>query len=518
MLALALTFPGGRYHATPWGRHVNEADVEWPPSPWRILRALIATWHRKLYRAPANRAELRGLLTALAAEPPLYRVPTAVHTHTRHYMPTRSGRADKNTLIFDAFARVASDASLIVLWPNLELDASQTELLDALVDPIGFLGRAESWVEIRRLGAWEGVANCVPADCADADPGGQRITLMTPLAPEDYQVLRTAQIEGLDKRSDLKPRDKKGIVATLPGSWLDAIAVDTADLRAAGWNTPPASRQIPYLAAEELLRPSGKIPTPALPETLVHTLRFALYGKPLPRVEDTVRVGEWVRMAAMSQARRVFGEDAIPSLISGHGLADDNRHEHAFWLPEDARGDGRIDHLVIHVSGGLSGQARRAVENIRRLWTKEGQEWQVLYEGAGLPGDFVGLDGSAICGAARQFVSRTPYLMPWHTKRNFGVAEQVQRECRARGLPAVRSIDPLPYVHLAGRCRTPLDFHRFRSRRGLVQPDTHGAFLEISFEEPVQGPLALGFGCHFGLGLFEPVVDAQTSALPADET
>jgi len=28
MLALALTFPGGRYHATPWGRHVNEADVE----------------------------------------------------------------------------------------------------------------------------------------------------------------------------------------------------------------------------------------------------------------------------------------------------------------------------------------------------------------------------------------------------------------------------------------------------------------------------------------------------------
>jgi len=42
MLALSFTFPGGRYHATPWGRHVNEADLEWPPSPWRIVRALIA--------------------------------------------------------------------------------------------------------------------------------------------------------------------------------------------------------------------------------------------------------------------------------------------------------------------------------------------------------------------------------------------------------------------------------------------------------------------------------------------
>jgi CRISPR-associated protein Csb2 len=43
MLALAFTFPAGRYHATPWGRHVNEADVAWPPEPWRILRTLVAT-------------------------------------------------------------------------------------------------------------------------------------------------------------------------------------------------------------------------------------------------------------------------------------------------------------------------------------------------------------------------------------------------------------------------------------------------------------------------------------------
>jgi CRISPR-associated protein Csb2 len=29
MLTIALTFPAGRYHATPWGRHVNEADGGW---------------------------------------------------------------------------------------------------------------------------------------------------------------------------------------------------------------------------------------------------------------------------------------------------------------------------------------------------------------------------------------------------------------------------------------------------------------------------------------------------------
>ena len=43
---IKLTFPAGRYHATPWGRHVNEGVPEWPPSPWRLLRALVAVWKR----------------------------------------------------------------------------------------------------------------------------------------------------------------------------------------------------------------------------------------------------------------------------------------------------------------------------------------------------------------------------------------------------------------------------------------------------------------------------------------
>jgi len=42
VIAISFKFPAGRYHATPWGRHVNEGAVEWPPSPWRILRALEA--------------------------------------------------------------------------------------------------------------------------------------------------------------------------------------------------------------------------------------------------------------------------------------------------------------------------------------------------------------------------------------------------------------------------------------------------------------------------------------------
>ena len=63
MTVLELRFPAGRYHATPWGRHVNEGAVEWPPSPWRIVRALIATWYLKAREI--SEGTIRALADAL---------------------------------------------------------------------------------------------------------------------------------------------------------------------------------------------------------------------------------------------------------------------------------------------------------------------------------------------------------------------------------------------------------------------------------------------------------------------
>jgi len=42
------------------------------------------------------------------------------------------------------------------------------------------------------------------------------------------------------------------------------------------------------------------------------------------------------------------------------------------------------------------------------------------------------------------------------------------------------------------------------SKRGLMQPDTHGNFWKLIFAKPITSPLALGFVCHYGLGMFKP--------------
>lgn len=506
MLAIAIYFPAGRYHATPWGRHVNEADVEWPPSPWRLLRALIATWHRKLDPEIHPEAVLERLVNTLSRMPPVYSLPEAVHAHTRHYMPVREGRVDKPVLIFDAFLRLNPREPLIVAWPEVELDAEETELLDRLLADIGFLGRAESWVECRRLEDWNvQEANCWVGDLAVNPATGESlepVRLIVALPADEYDLWRSDTLARIDLKSFSK-RKRELIEMTLPGRLIDALRLDTADVQAAGWSRAPGAREVLYHRPADALAVRRRRTVRQGHNARITTVRFALAGRPLPRLEDAVRIGELTRNALL----RMFGKEPIPSVLSGHGLPEQNRHEHAFFLPEDADLDGRIDHVTVHIPAGCPAEVLRIFDRLNRLYERDGHEWSVVLEMiCGEDASALSLSkASKIFGIARHWESVTPYLHPWHRKkRGFGHVEQLQRECRERGLPEpeVELIDSIP---IKGRKKRPIHFHRFRNKRGLMQPDTHGCFVRLSFPEPVSGPLAFGFGCHFGLGMFRQV-------------
>lgn len=524
MLAIAFTFPAGRYHATPWGRHVNEADVAWPPDSWRIVRAFIAVWHRKLDHARFPIERLHELLASLAdAEPPLFRLPeVAIHAHTRHYMP---GKGDKKTLVFDAFARVSQEDPLIVAWPNLELSEAQADLLEALLDNLGFLGRAESWVEARRTREIGGI-NCHPlpdtSETMDAETGevtSEIVRLQMPRAPAAYDAFRRERLVAAGIAPDLRLAKLKGeqrkLAITLPADWIAAVSVETDELQAAGWSAPPAAVTVSYVRPLQALRSIApkviRQPRQSLSKHQITTARYALYGKPLPRIEDALRIGEVLRFAAMGRARRLQGPDAIPKELSGHDLDDSNRHGHAFWLPEDENGDGLIDHVLVHVPDGLSNESIRVLTALQSLKRDEGEPLRLMLEGIGPVTLFESFTPLAKKSATWQSV--TPYLHPWHLKKpqmrspeacHVAILEQLRREWHARGegLPEIIDFAEAPSVGFGGRHLRALHFHRFRRKRGLVQPDTLGRLLELRFAAPVHGPVALGFGCHFGLGLF----------------
>lgn len=493
MLAIEISFAAGRYHATPWGRHVNEAEVAWPPEPWRLMRAMIATWHHKLVGTQGdNEHLLHSLVAKLSGSLPEYHLPPASHGHTRHYLP--QWKVNDTSLVFDAFASVDPATPLLVIWPDVELDLAETTLLDDLLHVLGYLGRAESWVEARRVES-PAPANCVPGDRAvhpeTGEVLGEVVTLHAPLPEQEYAVRR--------QRFLAENASARRLADTLPQTLVAALRVDSAALQKQGWSDPPASRLVSYLRPVDALRPQ-RIRRP-IEEKAVTTAVFVLTGKPLPRVEDTLRIGELVRVALISRAGRRLGADNVPAVFSGHGLPIGSGHQHAFFLPVDSDGDGRLDRVVIYVPAGFRGEERRVIEDLRNIFQGGDGEWGLLLEGIG-----DARVAGAMQGPASKWATVTPYLHPWHQKKGFGVVEQLYRECRLRGIAEPVAAEPLLRVPVGHRLRRPIHFRRFRRRRGLTQPDRQGGFWRLTFAEPVMGPLAFGFGCHFGLGLFLPVL------------
>lgn len=494
MVSVEIRFTAGRYHATPWGRHVNEGAMAWPPEPWRVLRALVAVWHRKAL-APESEPVLERLVEKLAATLPIFRLPVASHSHTRHYMPVREGRSERRLMVFDGFLQVASDDPLTITWPEVILDREEEVLLDRLLAGLGYFGRAESWTDARRTSEpASGTRLSYPADSQTGD-SVDLVDVLVPLSPAEYSRWREESLATDIPQLAVRGKKLSELKRTIPERFLDLLRLDTADWQAAGWSRIPGTRWVRYARPADWDLPERR---PAIQDiNNPTTARFAIIGRPLPRVEDSVRAAEWFRAALMSKA----GErGAVPSVLSGRtagGLGDG--HRHAFVLPEDADGDGWIDHVLVHADDGLADIA--AAMGSLRYVTGGDRQWRVLLEGMSSENDFSRM--SALVGPSKVWISTTPYLHPWYRKRAFGPAEQIAREVVSRGnLPRLVAAEPIERIEAGRRSRLPVHFHRFRSRRGLTQPDTQGSFWRLEFSESFSGPLSLGFGAHFGLGLF----------------
>lgn len=160
MITLVFRFPHGRYTATPWGE--PRGSVELPPSLWRLLRALYATWR---YRLPGlDEAAVHELLGTLA-QPPAFDVP-------RHFV--RDGSA--------VFER---DAELAVHW-SVDLTGDQHETLSLLARSVPYLGRADSRCQGRVDPEWRptGHDGWSPVDIADSvAPDTTATALLVPTLP-----------------------------------------------------------------------------------------------------------------------------------------------------------------------------------------------------------------------------------------------------------------------------------------------------------------------------------------------
>ncbi len=513
MLVIELRFPAGRYHATPWGRHVNEGALDWPPSPWRVLRALVATWHLKA-KSEIPEATIRGLIEALAAQLPAFELPPATAAHTRHYMPICEGKTSKPTKVFDTFLHLAGP--LRIGW-DVSLDPEQRRALDQLCRRLGYFGRAESLVEVTLLPE---PANFSPnaRPLPDNEPvpaGAELIRLLCPLSPTEFSQWRTSQAPSAEGAAT-KPKGRsrtKTPAPTLPADLFDALHADTADLQAAGWTVPPGSRFVDYIRPADCLstQPVRARRSPAARPTVA---RFAVSSAVLPRLLKAVSVAERIHQALLARFPSgnppavLSGRDAVGRPLAGHS------HLYIFCETNDPR--DIVTHVTLFARDGFDPVCRRAVESLSKVWGHGGHDLQLVLLGFGDERTFT---DCRLFGPATVWRSLTPFVPTRHPKTHrdgrpkrdahgwwIGSPEHDLRRLIAEaGLPLPAKLERLETIVIGPRRLRPLEFQAQRYHGEGRRAHSAPAAFRLTFPQPVLGPLAFGYAAHFGLGLFVPI-------------
>jgi CRISPR-associated protein Csb2 len=199
---------------------------------------------------------------------------------------------------------------------------------------------------------------------------------------------------------------------------------------------------------------------------------------------------------------------AMTGLISGH-----ERNPHCAYVPLPLTGsdhaDGRIMGIAVVLPKDSSPEERRKVliacDAIKAIHLKEILgHWTVELANADV-------DGSTLrpwtwMRAATRWATATPILLDRFPKpKGPTVEDLISTSCERVGLPAPETIDHGPYAFLKGSQPVPA----FRLQRKPGERARWGVHAVLTFREKVRGPVLLGAGRYFGLGLLQPLREEQ---------
>jgi CRISPR-associated protein Csb2 len=242
---------------------------------------------------------------------------------------------------------------------------------------------------------------------------------------------------------------------------------------------------------------------------------------PMARAEDVTRA---VRGAFLHHA-----EDPPPPALSGHhpdGRPLDRSHAAFLALPDaGARSaSGAILGVAVVLPRDVSTDDRQAVLLAAGRWERSGLRLLMGRDGAaqleptpdGAPAP--PLAPATWTLAAQRWASVTPVALDRNpgdlAARDPGTAaeaarcaqETIAHACERIGLPHPASVQVSPRS-LFDAVPAASNFAPFPRRgRGLKRVCVHA---ELHFDEPVTGPVLLGVGRYFGVGLFRPIMRGE---------
>ena len=462
--------PLGRYHATPWNRGVNEGAPEWPPSPWRLLRALIATWHTRWPDLPAS--VLDGLLDYLG-DPPSYRTPDTCPATPGTTCPTSSSRRER---------------------------PGGTDLT---LDPFLSRPRREAACPVGRRPARGPAAGAGQARRAAPLPWPRGVRLRGQLLDSS----RAGRHLVAGRRGWLNP--DRLLAATRPVSRA-ALGANTVEIRKRRTTMPPGTRWVSYATGLRRRTVSRRIGC-GLRDQPVTAIRFAVTGafrlrRRMASCSRMKRISSRPR-ADQSRAQRERKEDPGQQPC-GHGpwscpldaCSLDKWKTRLFgtWLSGCRRGRGggcACGHHHVRAVGPQGRRGRRvrpcAVSRVNCCSRQPARSsrWPRSY--AVRRGDGGVAPRTCRFGTA----SGNPWTITWPSTWLLREGTGPWPGPSAGGGPDGSRSRPAD--------RWARDFRRYRMTEQLSK-SRPGLGLRLEFGEPVAGPLLLGKLSHFGYGIFVP--------------
>ena len=204
-------------------------------------------------------------------------------------------------------------------------------------------------------------------------------------------------------------------------------------------------------------------------------------------------------------------------------------HGHAHFLAESYGQDsrGRITHLNVFAPCGFNEEDQSVLASFRKMYGSGGHDLQLVLVGFGNPTDFGGMDLrnglSPVLATSSVWTSRTPFVATDHlrirrseTRSPKQYAKAVQRE-----LDRIvrRELERRPWLADFARdvkIETTPGYCSLWNGNFVAEVSQAAdkrwwsvffrKWLRLSLNvsrKPVAGPIVLGYGSHFGLGLFE---------------
>lgn len=458
VICLDLFLAADRYDA---GGGLDPRSGEWPPHPGRVLAAL---------RSVATDADIPTLRAFECLPPPtVHASDLAGQGRSRTYVVTNRVTPEKkgtHQVHPGRTSGLRARCSVFPLSPRVQMvwqdDESFTDddiaRLDALARQVPYLGRSTSPV---LMGFQRASAMRVPVDLKAYDP-----------CEEGEFRLRVAYPGYTDELNDL------------------------FQLGLSAWQASDGTRsQQPYRKAGILS--SKKIPVFPSPYRDLIALRFV---DRRPAGRETATFAAALRSMVMSNTA-----DPLPPALHGHGY---NGNPHVAYLGLPACGgphaDGHLVALAVAIPGMDEEERRRVlrgvlgseIDGVVRLKVPGHREpFELEYR----PDDLLPKSATSWHWSrpSRRWVTVTPIVLDHYPKRG-DFEGAVRKSIKLAGLPKPTHVDVSAEAMTTGGVRlSPRELPQ-RARGRLY------CHARITFDQPVTGPVLVGAGRYFGIGLLQP--------------